>query len=131
MTAKKGHFLSVCSADGPVVNKECRATIRWAQHLRWVFNINIETCRKSGGAVKVIARIEGFGWLGGSDWPEHVGSKGGSGQGRQNLVRLRGDNGHDAIWNGWLIHPALTLEFWERGVYSSYTLAIMFVNFVF
>jgi hypothetical protein len=30
----------------------------WAQRLKRVFNIDIETCPKCGGAVKVIASIE-------------------------------------------------------------------------
>ena len=30
----------------------------WAQRLKRVFQIDIETCRKCGGAVKVIASIE-------------------------------------------------------------------------
>ena len=30
----------------------------WAQRLKRVFNIDIETCRECGGAVKVIACIE-------------------------------------------------------------------------
>lgn len=30
----------------------------WAQRLKRIFNIDIETCRKCGGAVKVIACIE-------------------------------------------------------------------------
>ena len=32
--------------------------ISWAQRLKRVFNIDIETCRECGGAVKVIACIE-------------------------------------------------------------------------
>ena len=31
----------------------------WAQHLKRMFNIDIETCRDCGGAVRVIACIEG------------------------------------------------------------------------
>lgn len=30
----------------------------WAQRLKRIFNIDIETCRKCGGAVKMIACIE-------------------------------------------------------------------------
>ena len=30
----------------------------WAQRLKRIFNIDIETCRKCGGAVKVITCIE-------------------------------------------------------------------------
>jgi hypothetical protein len=37
---------------------ECRASMTWAQRLKRVFNIDIETCREGGGAVKVVARIE-------------------------------------------------------------------------
>ena len=37
---------------------ECRAAMTWAQRLRRVFNIDIETCSKCGGTVKVIACIE-------------------------------------------------------------------------
>jgi len=32
--------------------------ISWAQRLKRVFNIDIETCKQCGGAVKVIACIE-------------------------------------------------------------------------
>ena len=32
--------------------------ITWAQRLKWVVNIDIETCRECGRAVKVIACIE-------------------------------------------------------------------------
>ena len=37
---------------------ERRASITWAQRLKRVFNIDIETCSECGGAVKVIACIE-------------------------------------------------------------------------
>jgi hypothetical protein len=37
---------------------ERRASMTWAQCLKRVFNIDIETCNKCGGAVKVIACIE-------------------------------------------------------------------------
>jgi hypothetical protein len=37
---------------------ERRASMTWAQRLRRVFNIDIETCSACGGAVKVIACIE-------------------------------------------------------------------------
>ena len=37
---------------------ERRAAMTWAQRLKRVFNIDIETCSKCGGAVKVIACIE-------------------------------------------------------------------------
>jgi len=37
---------------------ERRTLMTWAQRLKRVFNIDIETCPKCGGAVKVIACIE-------------------------------------------------------------------------
>ena len=37
---------------------EQRAAMTWAQRLKRVFGIDIETCRECGGAVKVIACIE-------------------------------------------------------------------------
>ena len=37
---------------------ERRASMTWAQRLKRVFNIDIETCRECGGAVKIIACIE-------------------------------------------------------------------------
>ncbi len=37
---------------------EHREAMTWAQRLKRVFNIDIETCRACGGAVKVIACIE-------------------------------------------------------------------------
>ncbi len=37
---------------------ERRASMTWAQRLKRVFNIDIETCSECGGAVKVIACIE-------------------------------------------------------------------------
>ena len=37
---------------------ERRAAMTWAQRLKRVFNIDIETCRECGGAIKVIACIE-------------------------------------------------------------------------
>jgi hypothetical protein len=37
---------------------ERRASMTWAQRLKRVFNIDIETCRECGGAVRIIACIE-------------------------------------------------------------------------
>ena len=37
---------------------ERRASMTWAQRLKRVFNIDIETCSECGGAVKIIASIE-------------------------------------------------------------------------
>jgi len=44
-----------CSEKLPA---ERRVAITWAQRLKRVFNIDIETCHECGGAVKVIACIE-------------------------------------------------------------------------
>ena len=38
---------------------QCRASISWAQRLKRVSNIDIETCSECGSAVRVIACIEG------------------------------------------------------------------------
>ena len=37
---------------------ERRAAMTWAQRLRRIFNIDIETCTECGGCVNVIACIE-------------------------------------------------------------------------
>jgi hypothetical protein len=52
----KGHPAKV--SDEPPTSAERRASMSWAQRLKRVFNIDIETCRECGGAVKVIACIE-------------------------------------------------------------------------
>jgi hypothetical protein len=44
--------------DGQQALVERRASMTWAQRLKRVFNIDIETCSACGGAVKVIACIE-------------------------------------------------------------------------
>ena len=36
----------------------CHVSMTWAQRLKRVFNIDIETCIQCGGAVKIIACIE-------------------------------------------------------------------------
>jgi len=41
-----------------VTPTERHATMSWAQRLKRVFQIDIETCGKCGGAVKVIACIQ-------------------------------------------------------------------------
>ena len=46
------------ATDEPPTAIERRAAMTWAQRLKRVFNIDIETCRECGGAVKVIACIE-------------------------------------------------------------------------
>ncbi len=41
---------------------ERRASMSWAQRLKRVFNIDIETCSACGGAVRIIACIEVWGY---------------------------------------------------------------------
>jgi hypothetical protein len=45
-------------SDEPQTPAERRASMSWAQRLKRVFHIDIETCRECGGAMKVIACIE-------------------------------------------------------------------------
>ncbi len=45
-------------SDEPPTPAERRASMTWAQRLKRVFNIDIETCTECGGPVKVIACIE-------------------------------------------------------------------------
>ena len=56
--AKRGKGPPARVADDPPTPAEWRASMTWAQRLKRVFNIDIETCRDCGGAVKVIACIE-------------------------------------------------------------------------
>ena len=56
--AKRGKGNKAKSSDEPLTPAERRASMTWAQRLKRVFNIDIETCRECGGAVKVIACIE-------------------------------------------------------------------------
>jgi hypothetical protein len=58
--AGRGKGNKVKLADKPQDQSlfERRASMTWAQRLKRVFNIDIETCNKCGGAVKVIACIE-------------------------------------------------------------------------
>jgi hypothetical protein len=51
--AKRGRV-----ADEPATPAQRRASMTWAQRLKRVFNIDIETCSACGGAMKVIACIE-------------------------------------------------------------------------
>ena len=52
----KGNKVKV--TDEPQTSAERRASMTWAQRLKRVFNIDIETCRSCGGAMKLIACIE-------------------------------------------------------------------------
>jgi hypothetical protein len=56
--AKRGRGNKAKLADEQPTATERRASMSWAQRLKRVFNIDIETCRECGGAVKVIACIE-------------------------------------------------------------------------
>jgi rRNA maturation protein Nop10 len=56
--AKRGRGNKARMADEPATPAERRASMTWAQRLKRVFNIAIETCGICGGALKVIACIE-------------------------------------------------------------------------
>jgi hypothetical protein len=56
--AKRGKGNKARVPDEPPKPAECRASMTWAQRLKRVFGIEIETCPACGGAVKVIACIE-------------------------------------------------------------------------
>jgi len=54
----KGTQASTLHAPEDTAPGERRAAMTWAQRLKRVFNIGIETCKTCGGQVKVIACIE-------------------------------------------------------------------------
>ncbi|HBX9245574.1 TPA: transposase, partial [Klebsiella pneumoniae] len=56
--AKRGRGNKVRVADEPATPAQRRASMTWAQRLKRVFNIDIETCSGCGDAMKVIACIE-------------------------------------------------------------------------
>jgi hypothetical protein len=56
--AKRGKGNRAKVSGEPQTTAERRASMTWAQRLKRVFNIGIDICRESGGAVKVIACIE-------------------------------------------------------------------------
>jgi hypothetical protein len=56
--AKRGKGNKARVIDEPQASAERRASMTWAQRLKRVFNIDIETCRECGGAVRIIACIE-------------------------------------------------------------------------
>ena len=56
--AKRGKGNKVRVPDEPPTPAERRASMTWAQRLKRVFGIDIETCPACGGPVKVIACIE-------------------------------------------------------------------------
>ncbi len=56
--AKRGRGNKARVTDGPSTPAQRRASMSWAQRLKRVFRIDIETCGECGGAMKVIACIE-------------------------------------------------------------------------
>ena len=56
--ARRGRGNKARVADEPPTPAERRGSMTWAQRLKRVFNIDIETCTECGGAVKVTACIE-------------------------------------------------------------------------
>ena len=55
---KRGRRVGAQSSDEANAEVERRAAMSWAQRLKRVFKIDIETCAECGGAMKVIASIE-------------------------------------------------------------------------
>lgn len=56
--AKRGKGKKTNASEDPPTPAERRASMTWAQRLKRVFSIDIETCAACGGPVKVIACIE-------------------------------------------------------------------------
>lgn len=56
--AKRGNGNQFRVTDEPLTPAERHASMTWAQRLKRVFNIDIETCNACGGAIKVIACIK-------------------------------------------------------------------------
>ena len=54
----KGRTVKIADAAEDKSPEERRASMNWAQRLKRVFDIDVETCDQCGGAVKVIACIE-------------------------------------------------------------------------
>jgi hypothetical protein len=54
----KGSKPNACAEGQEKTPSERRASMSWAQRLKRVFNIDVETCRACGGAVRIIACIE-------------------------------------------------------------------------
>ncbi len=54
----KGNKAKAADQEQDRTPAEPRAAMTWAQRLKRVFGIDIETCRECGGTVKVIACIE-------------------------------------------------------------------------
>lgn len=56
--ARRGNVNKARGPDDPPTLAERHACMTWAQRLKRVFRIDIETCSACGGPVKVIACIE-------------------------------------------------------------------------
>ncbi len=56
--AKRGKGNKAKVSDEPPTPGKHRASMIWAHRLKRVFNIDIETCRECGGAVRIVACIE-------------------------------------------------------------------------
>ena len=56
--AKRGKGNNAKVSDEPPTPAERRASMTWAQRLKRVFNIDIQTCQTCGGTMKVIACID-------------------------------------------------------------------------
>jgi len=54
----KGGKPNACTEGQEKTPTERRASMTWAQRLKRVFNIDVETCRECGGPVRIIACIE-------------------------------------------------------------------------
>jgi hypothetical protein len=54
----KGSKPKACEEGQEKTPSERRASMSWAQRLKRVFNIDVDTCRACGGAVRIIACIE-------------------------------------------------------------------------
>jgi hypothetical protein len=53
-----GTRTAACAARGEVSVSDWQRAMSWAQRLKRVFAIDIETCRQCGGQLRVIASIE-------------------------------------------------------------------------
>ena len=56
--AKRGKVNKPGTPEDDRTPAEHRAAMTWAQRLKRVFNIDVETCSECGGDVRIIARIE-------------------------------------------------------------------------
>jgi hypothetical protein len=54
----KGRQFSTIDDSQDKSPEECRASMTWAQRLKRVFDIDVETCDQYGGGIKIIACIE-------------------------------------------------------------------------